>query len=120
MGGGGMRERKYTWPTTLNGKERKKEQNKLASRRFRQRRKLEMNHCDHEANRLETHNRKLREKCDELDSKIKLLKDLINKNNSSNPNNATATNIVVNSPNRSSTTLVAAATAVKAELPLPE
>jgi hypothetical protein len=32
------RPRKYTWPMTLTGRERKKAQNKLASRRFRQRR----------------------------------------------------------------------------------
>ena len=59
-------------------RERKKEQNKLASRRFRQRRRMEMTHCEAEGHRLEVRNRRLKEACEELESKIRLLKDLMN------------------------------------------
>jgi hypothetical protein len=106
---GVMRERKNTWPlsnsggasaaaavataaavaaaasTFGGGRERKKEQNKLASRRFRQRRKLETNHSEHEGTRLEARNKRLREACEEMESKIRLLKDIMyNKNNNNN------------------------------------
>ena len=89
-----FRERKNTWPlgpaatagsspaaaaaAVAVARERKKEQNKLASRRFRQRRRMEMTHCEVEGHRLEVRNRKLREACEELESKIRLLKDLMN------------------------------------------
>ncbi len=65
------RPRKYTWPMTLTAKERKKQQNKLASRRFRQRRKLEQTHSEFEARQLEGDNRRLRERADELEGKIR-------------------------------------------------
>jgi len=82
-----FRERKNTWPlgptaaspaAAAVARERKKEQNKLASRRFRQRRRMEMTHCEAEGHRLEARNRRLREACEELESKIRLLKDLMN------------------------------------------
>ena len=87
-----FRERKNTWPLGPTGtssspaaaaavavaRERKKEQNKLASRRFRQRRRMEMTHCEAEGHRLEVRNRRLKEACEELESKIRLLKDLMN------------------------------------------
>ena len=37
-----------------------------------------MTHCEVEGHRLEVRNRKLREACEELESKIRLLKDLMN------------------------------------------
>ena len=84
-----FRERKNTWPlggesppatpaAVAMAKERKKEQNKLASRRFRQRRRMEMTQCEAEGHRLEARNRRLREACEEMESKIRLLKDLMN------------------------------------------
>ncbi len=103
---GVMRERKNTWPVanaarspsvvsaaaaaaaaaaaSVTGRERKKEQNKLASRRFRQRRKLELNQCEHEGQRLEAKNKRLREACAEMESKIRLLKDIMYKQNLKN------------------------------------
>jgi len=68
------RPRKYTWPMTLTGKERKKAQNKLASRRFRQRRKQEQSCVELQAHQLEQENRKLREKAGKLEEKIQQLK----------------------------------------------
>lgn len=59
--------------------DRKKEQNKLASRRFRQRRKMEQTNCEREAQLLENSNKLLKEKCEEMESKIRLLKDLMNR-----------------------------------------
>ena len=87
-----FRERKNTWPLGPTGtssspvaaaavavaRDRKKEQNKLASRRFRQRRRMEMTHCEAEGHKLEGRNRRLREACEEMESKIRLLKDLMN------------------------------------------
>ena len=72
-----IRGRKYTWPLTITGKERKKEQNKLASRRFRQRRKLEQSNTEFEAQKLEERNRRLRDGCEQLEAKIKMIKNLM-------------------------------------------
>ena len=66
---------------TMSGKERKKEQNKLASRRFRQRRKLEQSHTENEAAKLEERNRKLRLGCEQLEARIKTIKEFINQSN---------------------------------------
>ena len=62
-----------------NRTHRKKEQNRLASQRFRQRRKVEQCKWELEARALENKNRRLRTKCDEMESKIKLLKDLMSR-----------------------------------------
>jgi hypothetical protein len=84
---GMMRDRKNTWPMSalgnaaavaaVHGRERKKEQNKLASRRFRMRRRTEMSHSEVEGHRLEARNKRLREMCGEMESKIGMLKDIM-------------------------------------------
>lgn len=76
------RARKYSWPSYLTGKERKKEQNKLASRRFRERRKMHKVDAEKEAETLEATNKMLRLKCQELERKVQLLKDLARKRDS--------------------------------------
>ena len=77
------RARKYTWPSTLTSKDRKKEQNRMASQRFRHRRKLEQCMSENEVMALESTHRRLKKKCEEMESKVKLLKELINKHNAS-------------------------------------
>jgi len=82
-----MRPRQNTWPmdaTTshihnLTGKNRKKEQNRLASRRFRVRRKMEMSDNEIQLNILEKRNHKLRRICDDYSKKIEVIKEVLEK-----------------------------------------
>ena len=80
-----MRPRQNTWPmdkTTmcnkgLVGKDRKKEQNRLASRRFRVRRKMEMSVNEVQIVVLEKRNLKLRRICEDYTKKIVVIKDML-------------------------------------------
>lgn len=93
------RARKYSLPSNMGDiRERKKEQNRLASQRFRQRRKVEMSHHENVAGSLESRNQNLKKKCDEMELKIKLLKDFLSKVN------ATASTITTASATTASTT----------------
>lgn len=87
------RARKYTWPSTLTSKDRKKEQNRMASQRFRHRRKLEQSISETEVYGLESNNKKLKKKCEEMEGKVKLLQELISKHNASLGGNAKPVNI---------------------------
>ena len=51
-----------------------------------------MSNCELEAQQLESVNKRLKERCDELESKVKLLKDLMNKTNAmmNNPSKTAA------------------------------
>ena len=82
-----MRPRQNTWPmdgssshvNQLTGKNRKKEQNRLASRRFRVRRKMEMSENEVQLNLLEKRNHKLRRVCDDYSKKIEVIKEVLEK-----------------------------------------
>ena len=82
-----MRPRQNTWPmdtTTshihhLTGKSRKKEQNRLASRRFRVRRKMEMSDNEVQLAVLEKRNHKLRRICDDYTKKVEVIKEVLEK-----------------------------------------
>jgi len=82
-----MRPRQNTWPmdattshiNNLTGKNRKKEQNRLASRRFRVRRKMEMSDNESQLNILEKRNHKLRRICDDYSKKIEVIKEVLEK-----------------------------------------
>ena len=82
-----MRPRQNTWPmdgpsshvNQLTGKNRKKEQNRLASRRFRVRRKMEMSENEVQLNILEKRNHKLRRVCDDYSKKIEVIKEVLEK-----------------------------------------
>lgn len=63
----------------LTGKDRKKEQNRLASRRFRVRRKMEMSTNEVQVAVLEKRNVKLRSICDDYTKKIGVIKDVLEK-----------------------------------------
>ena len=83
----GMRPRQNTWPMDkreiriqgLLGKDRKKEQNRLASRRFRVRRKMEMSVNEVQVAVLEKRNVKLKRICDDYTKKIDVIKDVLEK-----------------------------------------
>ena len=82
-----MRPRQNTWPmdgssshvNQLTGKNRKKEQNRLASQRFRVRRKMEMSENEVQLNILEKRNHKLRRVCDDYSKKIEVIKEVLEK-----------------------------------------
>jgi len=82
-----MRPRQNTWPmdgsssriNQLTGKNRKKEQNRLASRRFRVRRKMEMSENEVQLTILENRNNKLRRVCDDYSKKIEVIKEVLEK-----------------------------------------
>ena len=88
-----MRPRQNTWPRDraaismegLSGRDRKKEQNRLASRRFRVRRKIEMSVCEVQVAVLERRNTKLRRICDDFTKKITVMKDVLEQLNGSIP-----------------------------------
>jgi hypothetical protein len=83
----GIRPRQNTWPMDkreiriqgLMGKDRKKEQNRLASRRFRVRRKMEMSVNEVQLAVLDKRNVKLRRICDDYTKKIDVIKDVLEK-----------------------------------------
>ena len=80
-----MRPRQNTWPMDRNtirlkgleGKDRKKEQNRLASRRFRVRRKVEMSVNEVQLMALEKRNVKLNKVCDDYTKKIAVIKEVL-------------------------------------------
>ena len=80
-----MRPRQNTWPMDRNtirlkgleGKDRKKEQNRLASRRFRVRRKVEMSVNEVQLLALEKRNVKLNKVCDDYTKKIAVIKEVL-------------------------------------------
>ena len=82
-----IRPRQNTWPMDkralriqgLMGKDRKKEQNRLASRRFRVRRKMEMSVNEVQLSVLEKRNGKLRRVCEDYTKKIDVIKDVLEK-----------------------------------------
>ncbi|XP_059090381.1 uncharacterized protein LOC131886142 [Tigriopus californicus] len=91
------RARKYSLPSNVGDiRERKKEQNRLASQRFRQRRKVEMSHHEDVAGSLESKNMNLKKKCDEMELKIQLLKDFLSKVNANRT--AATSNVTTASP----------------------
>ena len=88
--GPSMRPRKNTWPLErvksvahggLTGGARKKEQNRLASRRFRERRKIEMSVSEVQLAVLDRRNVKLRKICDDFSKKIAFMKGVLERLN---------------------------------------
>lgn len=64
--------RQNSWP--VDDKNRKKEQNRIASQRFRERRRMEMSKCKEEANFYVNSNTRLMKRCEELERKIGILR----------------------------------------------
>jgi len=58
-------------------KSRKKQQNKDAATRYRQKKKSEVNNINHECETLEARNKELKEKVDQMTREIQYLKDLM-------------------------------------------
>lgn len=82
------RPRNNSWPQTNNsnmaglaGHERKKEQNKLASKRFRERKKQQMEQAKEHEKLLKFQNKKLKGKVTEIENNIQAMKILLQKNN---------------------------------------
>lgn len=77
------RSRQYSWPSDGStcppgsGKNRKKEQNRIASQRFRERRRRLMSQFQEEAEFYQCSNVRLRKRCEDLQAKIQLIKNFL-------------------------------------------
>ena len=73
------RSRNHSWPqmATISSNQRKKEQNKLASKRFRERKKLELVKARGDISGLESKNRQLKEKAGAMQTEADRLKKIL-------------------------------------------
>jgi len=77
------RSRNHSWPqmATISSNQRKKEQNKLASKRFRERKKLELAKATGDISALESRNTLLKQKVAEMESEANQIKKILVKLN---------------------------------------
>eukprot|EP00088_Acartia_fossae_P047429 TRINITY_DN51410_c0_g1_i1.p1 TRINITY_DN51410_c0_g1~~TRINITY_DN51410_c0_g1_i1.p1 ORF type:complete len:276 (+),score=43.65 TRINITY_DN51410_c0_g1_i1:8-835(+) len=73
------RSRNHSWPQMSAINQRKKEQNKMASKRFRERKKLELARAQQSITELESKNNMLRTRVDSMQSKADILKKILQK-----------------------------------------
>ena len=71
------RSRNQSWPQMLDSNARKKEQNKMASKRFRERKKQELEKARLEIQALETRNQLLRHQADRMQQEADNLKQVL-------------------------------------------
>lgn len=71
------RSRNQSWPQMLDSNARKKEQNKMASKRFRERKKQELEKARQEILELEAKNELLRHKADKMQREADCLKEIL-------------------------------------------
>lgn len=71
--------RNHSWPqmSTINSNQRKKEQNKMASKRFRERKKMELARAKSDISELEARNSRLRSRVDSMQYKADNLKKIL-------------------------------------------